>query len=322
MHQQTLRGTAAQAAVVVAAVFFILPGGVVQAQQTASTVEPPRSVDRDFRPIIEDPTYPSGSGPLVLVDETHNNFHTSVGTYWPFADVLRKDGYRVERATAVLTREILESCQVLVISDAQPPPTAGDPPTFSRTEVDLLNRWVSEGGSLFLITDHMPDPAAIAGLALTFGIEIHDGYVLNGPPPGIPEPILFQRSDGTLTDHPLTNGRDPSDRVSSVATFNGSAFRADERFQPIMILGQGRRSWAPEELYEFKRNTPNLDVSGWLQGGVMEYGEGRLAFFTEAAMFTAQAFDNGNVRFGMNHPQGVENLRLLRNVMRWLSRGA
>ena len=291
----------------------------ISAQQIASTVEPPRSVDRSFQPVIDDPAHPEGTGPVVMIDETHNNFHTAVGTYWPFTKVLEQDGYSVKRGTDPLTRAVLESCHVLVISDAQPPAEPGDPPTFSPAETDLLTAWVREGGSLFLITDHMPDPWAIADLARSFGIEVHNGYVLNGAPPGLLEPILFQRLDGTLADHPLTNGRNPSERVDSVATFNGSAFTADDAFQPVMIFGPGRLSWAPDALYEFKSDTPHVDVTGWYQGGVMEFGQGRLAFFSEAAMFTAQAFEEGRIRFGMNHPQGGDNLRLLRNVMRWLT---
>ncbi len=289
------------------------------AQNTASTVEPPRSVDRSFQPVIEDPAFPEGTGPVVVIDEMHNNFHTAIGTYWPFAQVLRQDGYVVERGTERVSQAMLASCRVLVISDAQPPAQVGDPPTFSLDEIDLLNAWVRNGGSLFLITDHMPDPGAIAGLARSFGIEVHNGYVLNGALSGAEEPLVFSRADGTLANHPLTEGRVPSERVESVATFSGSAFRAGEGFQPIMIFGPGRLSWAPEVLYEFEPDTPNVDVSGWFQGGVMEYGKGRLAFFSEAAMFTAQAFDGGNVRFGMNHPVGRKNLRLLRNVLGWIS---
>ena len=66
---------------------------------TASSVEPPRTADMGYRPRIPDVAYAEGGGPVVCVDETHNNFHTSVGTYRPFADVLRRDGYVVERFT-------------------------------------------------------------------------------------------------------------------------------------------------------------------------------------------------------------------------------
>ena len=47
-------------------------------------------------------------------------------------------------------------------------------------------------------------------------------------------------------------------------------------------------------------------------------GAGRLAVFGEAAMFTAQRFDPGGVLAGMNAPEAVDNLKLLRRIMAWL----
>ena len=240
-----------------------------RSQQTASTVEPPRTVDKSFSYVITNPAYPRGEGPVVLIDEAHNNFHTAVGTYLPFADLLRKDGYVVERAKGKISGEFLMSGVIYVIADAQPPFNAGDPPTFSGKEIQLLNDWVKNGGSLFVITDHMPDPGAIKDLAHSFGIEVSNGYVMQGPPPGNPGPTLFQKKDGSLSEHLLTNGRGPDEQVRRIATFAGSAFRCEEGFQPLLILGEGYRSWIPKEYNKFPPGTPNIDVSGWYQGGVM-----------------------------------------------------
>ena len=294
---------------------FLLYG----AQQTASTVEPPRTVDKSFAYVIENPAYPEGKGPVVLIDEAHNNFHTAVGTYLPFADLLRRDGYVVKRSQGKISLKLLAPGGIYVIADAQPPFKVGDPPTFSQEEIQVLHDWVKNGGALFIVTDHMPDPGAIKDLALAFGIDVSNGYVMQGPPPGRPGPMLFQKKDGSLADHFLTQGRGPEERVRRVATFAGSAFRSEEGFQPLLILGEGSRSWMPAEYNKFPPGTPNIDVSGWYQGGVMPYGEGRIAFFAEAAMFTAQVFANGRVKAGMNHPLGGDNARLLLNILHWLS---
>jgi len=288
-------------------------------RQLASTVEPPRTVDRDYAPALANPTFGPGEGPRVLVDETHNNFHTAVGTYQPFARLLERDGYVVGRGTEPISRRSLESCDVLVIADAQPPASAGDPPTFTAGEIETLNQWVRDGGALLLITDHMPDPGAIAELAASFGIEVHNGYALRDALSSPGDPLVFSRADGTLADHPLTRGRDSSEALTAVATFAGSAFRAEAPFEPLLVFGPGVRSWTPAAYWEFRPTTPNVDVTGWYQGGVMAYGTGRLAVFGEAAMFTAQVFDNGRARAGMNHELGRENHRLLLNVMRWLA---
>jgi hypothetical protein len=288
-------------------------------QRTASTVEPLRTVDESFQPILTDPAFPEGTGPVVCIDEAHNNFHTAEGTYRPFAGVLRRDGYVVRPAREIISEAGLADCRILVIADAQPPARAGDPPTFYPAEVGLLNEWVREGGALFIITDHMPDPDPIRELAASFDIEVNDGYVLNGAPDGPERPLVFRAEDGTIVPDPLTGPTDTEEPIRQVATFSGSAFRAPEPFRPLLVFGPGRESWMPEEYWVFTSETPRTDVSGWFQGGVLEWGEGRLAFFSEAAMFTAQVFEEGRVRAGMNAPEAVDNFRLLRRIMRWLS---
>ncbi len=303
--------------ITVSLVVFVCAAG--RSQQTASTVEPPRTVDKSFSHVIKNPTYPEGKGPVVLIDEAHNNFHTAVGTYLPFADLLRQDGFVVLRGKDKISVELLKSGAIYVIADAQPPFNIGDPPTFSGEEVRILNEWVRMGGALFVITDHMPDPGAIKDLALSFGIEVSNGYVMQGSPPGRPGPTLFNISDGSLVEHSLTTGRGPDEQVRRVATFAGSAFRCEKDFQSLLILGEGFRSWIPREYNKFPPGTPSVDVSGWCQGGVMTYGKGRIAFFAEAAMFTAQVFDNGRIKAGMNHPLGKDNSRLLLNILHWLS---
>ena len=206
--------------------------------RTASTVEPPRTADLTYAPALARPAYPEGQGPTVCVDETHDNFHTSVGTYLPFANVLRRDGYEVRRFLGA-EGPPLEDCAILVISDAQPPGRAEDPPTFADDEVSKLNAWVDSGGSLLLITDHLPDPGAIEALSASFGFEIHNGYVFEGSPEGPARPTVFRREGGSLTDDPLLEGRGPEEVVSQVATFLGSAVRGPVGFRPLLVFGPG-----------------------------------------------------------------------------------
>ena len=287
--------------------------------QTASTVEPARTVDESYRPEIPDPAFPPGEGPVVCVDEAHNEFHSVEGTYRPFADVLTRDGYRLRSVTEPASPATLEPCAILVVPDAQPPARPRDPPTFSGEEVEALNDWVMRGGALFLITDHQPDPGAVSDLAASFSIEVSNGYVLNGAPAGPERPLPFRADDGTLTTDELLQGEGPGEALTQVATFSGAALRGGEGFRPLLVFGPGVVSWMPEEYWLFEDDTPRLDVTGWSQGGVQEWGAGRVAVFGEAAMFTAQVFEEGRVRAGMNAPEAVDNLRLLRRVMAWLA---
>src|SRR5262245_31512195 len=53
-------------------------------------------VDTSFDPPVPNPAYPAGKGPVIAIDEAHQNSHTVEGGYSPFAKLLRKDGYRVQ----------------------------------------------------------------------------------------------------------------------------------------------------------------------------------------------------------------------------------
>lgn len=54
----------------------------------------------------------------MWIDEAHVNFHTLGGRYAPFAKVLQQDGYRVGANTQPFDPARLQSCRILVISNA------------------------------------------------------------------------------------------------------------------------------------------------------------------------------------------------------------
>ena len=82
-----------------------------------SPVAAQQRADQDFQPQVSEPAYGAGDGPLVLIDEAHNNFHTATGRYAPFANLLRADGYRVEGLNGSLSSEALAEAKVLVIAN-------------------------------------------------------------------------------------------------------------------------------------------------------------------------------------------------------------
>lgn len=51
----------------------------------------------------------------------------------------------------------------------------------------------------------------------------------------------------------------------------------------------------------------------------MKLGKGKIAFFGEAAMFTAQLAGRNQFKVGMNAKGAEENYKLLLNIMTWLS---
>ncbi|HEV2852007.1 MAG TPA: hypothetical protein VHC97_04310 [Thermoanaerobaculia bacterium] len=65
--------------------FFALSIAVAQEQLS----------DPGFDAAVANPAYRLDSGPRVLFDEAHFNFHTAGGRYKAFADLLMRDGYRI-----------------------------------------------------------------------------------------------------------------------------------------------------------------------------------------------------------------------------------
>lgn len=75
-------------------------------------------VDSAFYPTVARPAFAPWSGPVILFDEGHNNGHAIDGSYRPFAELLRLDGYRVEHLTTTFTSEALAKSRVLIIINA------------------------------------------------------------------------------------------------------------------------------------------------------------------------------------------------------------
>ncbi len=302
-----------------------LAGRSAEAQRIAD-LSAQQIPDTSFNPPVENPAYPPGRGPTIFVDEAHLNFHTAEGRYKPFAELLRRDGYVVKASTVQFGKETLRGMKILVSVNPLAERNRNDwslptPSAFTDQEIAAVREWVKKGGSLLLIADHMPFPGAVEKLAAAFGVRFNNGYVRDEKL-GTGR-ITFRRSDGSLADHPITNGRTAKERVDAVATFTGSAFQSDKGAQPLFTLGPAAVSLMTSTVVidQFPPNTPRAPVGGWLQGAVLQYGKGRVAVFGEAAMFTAQVAGPNREPRGMNAPGAKEaqNPQFLLNVMHWLS---
>lgn len=299
--------------------FFLLI--VIGCSSNSQTTESDTESDPDTRPV-------------VAVDEAHNNYHTVNGRFAPFASLLRDKGYNVISSKALFAGDILQIVKVLVISNALAAQNINDwsRPTlsaFSSDEIETVRSWVYKGGSLLLIADHMPFPGCAADLAAVFGITFNNGFAYDTL--DLQEPYwciagdqiqIFRSSDGGLVDHTITNGLSNAEKVDSVATFTGQAFQGDQDTQPLMIFGPSVVSLAPYSAWSFNISTPKISVEGWYQGAVKDYGEGRAAFFGEAAMFTEQTCDSNsesNLPMGMNAPEAAQNAQFVLNLFHWLT---
>jgi hypothetical protein len=276
--------------------------------------------DTGYAPLIENPAYTPGKGPLVYIDEGHYNFHTRGDRYLPFAKLLERDGYVTEGYSGAFEAGNLERCRILVISNAlnevnvqnwyKPVYSA-----FTPAEIEVVRKWVETGGSLFLIADHMPMGGAAAEMAAAFGFGFTDGFAADTAQPG---PALFCRADGTLADNILANGRSTEERVDSIYSFTGQAFTVPEVARAVLTFNEKYLLLLSDTAWVFNERTIYKPIRGWSQLAFREYGKGRVVMSGEAAMFTAQLAGPQQYPAGMNSPFAHNNYRMLLNIMHWL----
>ncbi len=192
------------------------------------------------------------------------------------------------------------------------------PSAFDAEEIAAVHKWVAEGGSLFLIADHMPFPGATQELAQAFGVEFSNGYARAGHWRD-DQPQVFEPTTG-LGESPVTAGRMENERVTRVATFGGSAFKPPGGAIPVLTFGTRSLSFETSKAPGITPDARQVPIDGWCQGALLQVGKGRLAIFGEAAMFSAQRAGSGRRTMGMNAPAANQNYQLLLNVMHWLTR--
>lgn len=274
--------------------------------------------DSAFAPNTGGTRWPAGTGPRLVLDEAHHNFHTLDGRYTPFGRLARAVGFRVASHTAPFSDASLRDVDVLVIANALaarngegnwrlPTPSA-----FTPEEIAAVRRFVERGGGLFLIADHMPFAGAAEALGQALGVQFANGFALDTAGGG---PLVLRRGQG-LADTVLVAGAAP---VDSVATFTGSAFRLLGAGTPLLALPDTLRLWMPVQAWVFGDSVPSLAADGWLQGAALQVGRGRVVVLGEAAMLSAQLAGPQRVPMGMNAPVAAQNARWAAQLLRWLS---
>ena len=298
-----------------ATVLAVLVTAAPAAQQVADT---------SFAPAIERPAYEAGRGPRVTIDEAHLNFHTADGGYAPFATLLRRDGYQVQSSRDPFTAGSLARADILVVANAMHKQSENDwaplpnLSAFTDQEVAAVEAWVRAGGSLLLIADHMPLAGHAETLAAAFGVRFQNGFAQDAAGNGT---LTFRRLDGSLASSAVTNGRDATERVDTVMTFTGQAFRVDPgvKAEALLVLPAGSQLLLTEVAFQFSQKTPRIPAVHLLQGALVHHGRGKVAFLGEAAMLTAQLAGPNKQPMGMNVPGARDNARFALNLLHWLS---
>ena len=273
--------------------------------------------DLNFKYTIRKPAYPKGHGPVIVLDQAHFNFHTLDGRYHAFGKVLADDGYVVKPGIEKFTRQYLNKIKILAIANALGDTGEWKLPqalAFSNDEVKEVEKWVNEGGNLFLIADHMPCAGAAANLATAFGFNFINGFAMKKALGR----EMFSRTRKNLTDNPITRGNNSEERIDSIEMFTGSAFIAPSTATIITTLSSDYIIELPSVAWEFSGTTAKISGMHFVNGAMLQYGKGRIVIFGEAAMFSAQLQGPYKLQMGMNMPTAKQNPQLLLNIIHWL----
>jgi hypothetical protein len=274
--------------------------------------------DSGFRHPIAQPAFVTGKGPMVCMDVAHNNHpaeHRFPGTFHPLVALLRADGYRVRDSREAFSAGTLGECEILIVATAMSDAHVGNwwlprASAFTSTEISELHRWLRRGGALLLIADHIPTSGAVADLGAILGVIPLDGWARLRPDTATD---VFARARGEVADHSITRGRSAAERIDSVATFHGHAFRASREWAPLLLFSAGSVGFVP--IPDLPRaEWPHFPVEGWAHAAARRIGKGRVVWLGEVSTCTAL---RGPI--GMNHPAARQNAQFCLNTARWLS---
>lgn len=283
--------------------------------------KPLAPADNDFDVTLPNPTY-STNKPKILFDEGHNNIHKTSGTYKPFVTLIKNDGCEVTAIDKQITSEVLSDFDIYIIANARGKGDLNDTPAFTGQECNSIKEWVSNGGSLLLITDHFPMGSAVEILADKFGVEMQKGIVQDSvyhDKSSTDESQLeFSRENKLLGDCDITKG------IDKVITFTGQSIKCKDSCISFLNLSDVAYDMTAktEVLKDGDDTRVNVtfnnpqSAKGRSQGLALKYGKGKVIVLGEAAMLSAQ-LSRDNSKFGMN--VNSDNKKLALNIVHWLA---
>jgi hypothetical protein len=257
-------------------------------------------------------------GPVILFDESHDNFHTANEGYKPFVQLLTADGYRFRSSSEELSEVCLATADVLIIANALEP--------LSDSEINAVAEWVNGGKSLLLISDHPPFASPMRALCKRFGVNLSGAWTSDPaqkePDANISTWIRYRRSKGALGEHPILEGRYPGyphERINVITSFTGQSIHSETG---ISLLKLSDQALDYETREQSQKAIGGKSAAGRAQAVAIEFGKGRIVVLGEAGMLTAQVirFLFFTIKkFGFSRP-GNDNCQFALNIMHWLTR--
>lgn len=184
----------------------------------------------------------------------------------------------------------------------------------------------------------------VRAVMVMLGARVNSLVFWAGTPPSAD--TGFSAGDGNLIDHPIVRGRNADESIPFVTSFTGQSFTyvAVPNEGPItnlMELGDDTYTLNPssqDAYFGFDRDQSETNLvtealtnqkvpkytavkknsSDSLQGAALTVGQGKLAVFGEAGMFTAQIAADGRSQMGFNNPMAQYNQQFVLNTVHWL----
>jgi len=221
----------------------------------------------------------------VLLDEKHSDWEwteekldtawfgkKSLYNYYCLADYI-SHYYHFERNFELITDDILEKCDILIIKT----PTS----TYSENEIEAIERFVDNGGGLLLIGDHtnvFGTSTFINPVAQRFGIQFnYDAtYEFKTGSLSVYKPPEFY-------SHPV---------VQSMPTFLfGTSCTLDvPLFAENVIMGYGLKAvyldYSKKNFFSTQNESSFLKYGLFMQCAGIKHGKGRVLAFSDSTVFS------------------------------------
>ena len=280
--------------------------------------------DSSFNASVSKPKYKKQSGPHILIDAGHHNFIVEMGLIKPFVDLASNDGFRTNIDSGAFTPAYLAKYQMVLITPAMPfkfgsKKDINDEITFTNQELLALKEWVSNGGSLIILSEHAPIDKSMTPLLNTFGIQSSIGAVYDPVncdttiKLSLFETILkFTINNGLLnSNHPIITGAKKKEIIQNIETYTGSALTGPN-YTTILKLGPTAtiRKW----------NGILPTGGGDSQCLAGSYGNGKIMAMGDCNGFTAMYVNSGGKKFyaGMQVEE-YDWKQFVLNTLHWLS---
>jgi dienelactone hydrolase len=223
--------------------------------------------------------------PAILYDVGHN-IYPDGPAFREFYEWLGKQGFDTRPHAGTFTPESLAGVDILSLNNALADANSEEwqlptPSAFTKDEIDAIVNWVAAGGALLATVEHMPFPGAFEDLLTRFGVVVSNGFAIRkaglsdlGTDEQFPfGEFVYRRSHGDLADHPILSGTRKDERIDTVATDWGSAFKLPDGATSFLTLPDDAVSVETEIAWEFNEpyTVVEVGVFRWLSG----YGQFR-----------------------------------------------